>query len=60
MAEIFISHSSSDNEEASELTEILRLAGFGSLFLDLDPESRIEAGAEWERTLYAKLASATQ
>lgn len=31
------------------------MAGFGSLFLDLDPESGIGAGAEWERTLYAKL-----
>ncbi len=55
MSEIFISHSSNDNEAASELAEILRVAGFGSLFLDLDPESGIVAGTEWERTLYAKL-----
>ncbi|GGO79789.1 hypothetical protein GCM10011348_14980 [Marinobacterium nitratireducens] len=58
MAAIFISHSSADNEAATELAERLRARGFHSLFLDFDPEQGIPGGRSWERELYSRLRSA--
>lgn len=55
MAAIFISHSSADNAAAREIAQSLETAGFTSLFLDIDTENGIAAGAEWEQTLYARL-----
>ncbi len=55
MSSLFISHSSEDNAEAKELQAKLKEQGHGSVFLDLDPETGIQAGVSWERTLYTKL-----
>ena len=55
MSNLFISHSSQDNEAAEDLKARLEARGHRSLFLDLDPEKGIQAGASWERTLYTKL-----
>ena len=55
MSHLFISHSSRDNAAAEDLKDRLEARGHRSLFLDLDPEKGIQAGASWERTLYTKL-----
>ena len=55
MSTIFISHSSRDNAAAKELESRLSRQGHHSVFLDLDPEKGIVAGASWEQTLYRKL-----
>jgi hypothetical protein len=55
MSTIFISHSSRDNELASELSRRLAQQNHHSVFLDLDPEKGIVAGQSWEQTLYRKL-----
>jgi hypothetical protein len=51
---IFISHSSSDAEAAESLRRVLVDDGH-RVFLDIDPEEGIAAGAKWEQTLYARL-----
>ncbi len=55
MSAIFISHSSTDNEAATELIERLEEQGHHSVFLDFDPEQGIPPGTNWEQVLYAKL-----
>ena len=55
MSTLFISHSSHDNAAAKELQARLEEQGHHSVFLDLDPETGIQAGVSWERTLYTKL-----
>ena len=55
MASIFLSHSSQDNEVASDLACRLREHGYDSLFLDFDLDSGIKAGRDWERELYRNL-----
>ena len=55
MSTIFISHSSKDNAAAAEMTAWLESIGHTSLFLDFDPEAGIQAGSDWEQTLYQKL-----
>ena len=57
MSNLFISHSSRDNEAAAELQRRLQEKGHESVFLDFDPEQGIPAGTSWERTLYTKLRS---
>ena len=57
MSKLFISHSSRDNAAAKELQARLEEQGHHSVFLDLDPETGIQAGVSWERTLYTKLRS---
>jgi hypothetical protein len=54
MTTLFISHSSKDNDWATELREALRAEGYESLFLDFHPEDGIHAGAKWEQTLYKR------
>src|SRR3954462_10895957 len=52
MGTLFISHSSRDRAAAEQLKAALASEGFESVFLDVDPESGIPAGADWERVLY--------
>ena len=55
MSNLFISHSSRDNQAAKALQARLADQGHRSVFLDLDPDAGIQAGVSWERTLYTKL-----
>jgi WD40 repeat protein len=57
VASFFISHSSRDSESSERIRERLRGEGYGSVFLDFDPEDGIPAGRDWERELYAQLRS---
>ena len=56
MAAIFISHSSRDNEFAAEMKTWLDHQGYEQVFLDFDKHSGFQAGAQWERELYEKVA----
>jgi hypothetical protein len=58
MSSLFISHSSKDSELTRTVAAILRKHGYGSLFLDIDPEQGIHSGARWEQILYSKLTEA--
>jgi WD40 repeat protein len=55
MANIFLSHSSQDNDVAGDVSRRLKEHGYDSLFLDFDPDSGIKAGHDWERELYRNL-----
>lgn len=55
MTAIFISHRSSDAEDASFLKDWLRGQGHQQLFLDFDPTDGIPAGVDWEQRLYREL-----
>ena len=55
MTAIFISHSSADNDAAARMKAWLEAQGHTSLFLDFDPGAGIQAGANWEQTLYRQL-----
>jgi len=57
MSAIFISHSSKDNDEAERFASWLEKQGYGSIFLDVNPDDGLIAGSDWERALYAKLRS---
>jgi WD40 repeat protein len=51
MSRIFISHSSKDNASAIALKNWLTDHGWDDVFLDLDAQRGIAAGARWERAL---------
>lgn len=55
MARVFISHSTLDNKSAADIKKWLDEAGFETPFLDIDQDSGITPGSEWERTLYREL-----
>ena len=55
MTAIFISHRSSDNDEAQRLKDWLGAQGHTQLFLDFDPADGIPDGADWEQRLYHEL-----
>lgn len=55
MANIFVSHSSRDNEPASRMKEWLQSQGFTTVFLDFDKHAGIPPGADWEHTLYHQI-----
>ena len=55
MTAIFISHSSADNAAANDMKRRLEEQGHTSLFLDFDPETGLQAGSDWEQSLYQKL-----
>src|SRR4051794_31298252 len=57
MARIFISHSSRDNAAAQDIKRWLGEQGFEQTFLDIDKDSGIPPGANWERELYQKVSS---
>ncbi len=56
MPAIFISHSSRDQKIADDITAAIKRLGFEEVFLDFNPDTGIGAGADWEKTLYEKLA----
>lgn len=58
MARIFVSHSSRDADQAKQLLAWLRAQGFDQAFLDIDKDSGIAPGSEWEKKLYSELARA--
>src|SRR5262245_17693321 len=51
MANIFISHSSRNNDRAVEVRNWLAENGWDDVFLDLDPERGIVAGQRWKEAL---------
>jgi hypothetical protein len=51
MSRIFLSHSSKDNAGAVALRDWLASQGWHDIFLDLDPQQGIAAGAKWEQEL---------
>ena len=51
MANIFISHSSRNNDRAIEVRNWLADNGWDDVFLDLDPERGIVAGQRWKEAL---------
>ncbi len=55
MSAIFISHSSKDNDCALEMQSWLKAQGYHSYFLDLDQETGIQGGTDWEQVLYQRL-----
>ncbi len=57
MSQIFISHSSIDNAQAIAVKNWLLDNGWNDIFLDLDPQHGIHAGAEWEKTLETELTN---
>ena len=58
MARIFISHSSRDNDDATEIDARLKSAGFDNRFLDIDKHGGIQPGDDWERRLYHEVERA--
>ncbi len=56
MPAVFISHSSQDNEVASDVKSWLREQGFENVFLDFDKDTGIGAGKDWARTLYSEVS----
>jgi hypothetical protein len=54
-SQVFISHSSRDQERTEGLKDVLESSGFDSLFLSFDPIDGIPPGANWERELYLAL-----
>lgn len=55
MAAIFISHSSEDTLQATQVAAALRARGFQHLFLDFDSAQGIPGGSRWEHELYRQL-----
>src|SRR5271165_1899953 len=51
MALIFISHSSRNNDKATEVRDWLAANGWTDVFLDLDPERGIVVGQRWKDAL---------
>ena len=58
MAQIFISHSSLDPDQAARLLDWLHANGFNETFLDFDKHAGLAAGSDWERSLYREMAEA--
>jgi hypothetical protein len=55
MPRIFISHSWKERDAVDRFKAKLLDRGYGSLFIDYDPEQGIPAGSKWERELYRNL-----
>lgn len=62
MTTLFISHSSKDNDWATELKQFLEAdapkRGYQALFLDIVLEDGLHPGVKWEQTLYRELRQA--
>ena len=58
MARVFISHSGRDNACARDIRAWLGELGYDAPFLDIDKDSGIAPGADWERTLYREMERA--
>ncbi len=57
MADIFISHSSKDNDKAREVFDALSDIS-RSVFLDFDADHGLKGGEEWEKELYRRVKKA--
>ena len=55
MAQVFISHSSLDAEQAKSMLEWLQGHGFTNSFLDFDKYAGFPPGSQWERMLYREI-----
>lgn len=55
MAQIFVSHSNTDNDVAEQLKTWLNSIGFANVFLDFDKHSGFGVGVNWERQLYKEI-----
>jgi energy-coupling factor transporter ATP-binding protein EcfA2 len=58
VASVFVSHSSRDRQATRQVSDGLRAAGFGALFVDFDPDLGIPGGRNWEQELYTRLRRA--
>ena len=54
MANIFISHSSKDNDSALKILSSLQKVG-SSIFLDFDSKHGLKGGQKWEKELYVRV-----
>ena len=54
MANVFISHASTDHEPTRRVRDLIRGGGH-EVFLDKDPVNGIPVGADWEKRLYERL-----
>jgi hypothetical protein len=55
VAQLFVSHSSADNELAAEVLECLADLGYESVFLDFDPTGGLVPGQAWRDQLFTNL-----
>jgi WD40 repeat protein len=55
LSNIFISHSSRDNQAARAMQAWLEAKGHKGVFLDFDPALGIPVGVDWEQELYQRL-----
>ena len=55
MAQLFVSHSSADNELATEVKDCLAALGYESVFLDFDPTGGLVPGQAWRDQLFENL-----
>ena len=55
MAQIFVSHSSADNELAAKVKASLADLGYESVFLDFDPTGGLVPGQAWRDQLFTNL-----
>lgn len=55
MAQLFVSHSSADNELAAQVKDCLADLGWESVFLDFDPTGGLVPGKAWRDQLFENL-----
>ncbi len=55
MAQLFVSHSSADNELAAKVKDSLAELGYESVFLDFDPTGGLVPGQAWRDQLFTNL-----
>jgi hypothetical protein len=55
MAQLFVSHSSADNELAAKVKDCLADLGYESVFLDFDPTGGLVPGKAWRDQLFTNL-----
>ena len=55
MAQLFVSHSSADNELAAKVKDSLADLGYESVFLDFDPTGGLVPGQAWRDQLFTNL-----
>jgi Novel STAND NTPase 1/TIR domain len=55
VAQLFVSHSSSDNELAAKVKDCLADLGYESVFLDFDPTGGLIPGQAWRDQLFTNL-----
>ena len=55
MAQLFVSHSSADNELAAKVKDCLADLGYASVFLDFDPTGGLVPGQAWRDQLFENL-----